>query len=184
MYAPDGWRANCMIIATRAARGTTSTTPHTLGERNARFRSAPVCMSARQRWAGALCLLVAHNDGFGVRQAFHRFLFDVLSDAERRALLDKLRLDRNALPDMTPLPGGTEADKARYLYRIRNEYTHDADPGRAFAPIGDNPEPAWTLREQIHRPARLDTVWIRDWIAALTGAVADGLARRVKELAS
>jgi hypothetical protein len=89
------------------------------------------------------------------------------------------------------LPDGNDQDKEGYLFRLRNEYTHDglvrsgvhpqltpAIPG--FPSIGDT----WLGREQEVCPDKWITIFTRGWPGALRRAVVAGMKRRVEALAN
>ena len=134
--------------------------------------------------ADARALLATYNARFGVLHAFRHYLLGVLTEGQRTAFLEHLRIDRRSRPGLEEVRGVSEEAKIDYLFRIRNEYTHDAEPGRAFEPLHGNPAAPWALREQIDSERELKSIYVRDWFNALDTAVADGLANRIRALAS
>lgn len=117
---------------------------------------------------------------YGTGTAFHRFLNRVLDGSEREELLACIRIDRIATPPrMTRLDAGDDL-KVKWLYGLRNEYTHQA----RFVPGVEIPDNApfdrsmWTgLRRQEVTATEWITVSLRAWPEILRRTVLKGLSR-------
>jgi hypothetical protein len=117
-----------------------------------------------------------YESKYGVGSAFFRFLRDVLPTEARRTLLNSFQLVRLSNPpelgEAVPL---ADPAKERYLYEIRNSYTHRAQ----FAPGPDLPDVlpgalAAKVREQWVDAIGWTTVKTVNWPAALVDVVKAG----------
>jgi hypothetical protein len=132
-------------------------------------------------------LLQGYNDNFGARRSFVRFIREILPDEVRAELLASIRVHRNALPPViTELPEGDDSYKEEFLYRIRNEYTHQARERGGFHPdfVGMRTDGDWVRRVQEIRGEDWITVMTRGWPELLEKVVVEGLVSRIRTLAA
>lgn len=133
-------------------------------------------------------LFEEYQNIYGVGKSFYRFINEILPEENRKQLLDSIRITNNPMP---PLNGVTTEDnsdikKARYLYQLRNNYTHKSkvlygvpflDNAGIHFPFPD----LFTLRQQIFG----DKVWISyftcDWPNVLAHIVKVGLVEFLRK---
>ena len=136
-------------------------------------------------------LACEHAARFGVRRGFYRFLREVLPEEARADLFRTIWIvNRSNPPSIQELPDGDDEAKERYLFRLRNEYTH---AGLARSGIHPQFTPAipgfpaidetWRHREQESRPHDWITVFTRGWPGALKRAVIAGMRGQIEALA-
>jgi hypothetical protein len=141
------------------------------------------------REAAALTLLEAHSKIYGVKQAFVRFVLEVLPADSRDRLLRSIRA--TFLPYPPGVTQTAERDdkwKIDYLFAKRNTYTHRAQgidaphpslfPREVFGDLG------WVMHDHVRESGGGTTVAVWDWPKVLDGVVRDGLGSVVKKLAS
>jgi hypothetical protein len=71
-------------------------------------------------------LFRAYQDSFGVKSSFFRFLHDILPHDQREAMFSQMRMEfyRDYPRDLRTREGVIE-EKEVYLFRVRNDYTHN-----------------------------------------------------------
>jgi hypothetical protein len=137
--------------------------------------------------AQALHLHEAYTARYGVRVAFLRFIREVLAPDDRRALLDSLSFHRSSNPPELTAFGDLDDDgKEKYLFEIRNSYTHRAQfsPGLhdAVLPDDDAMQISQVVREQWVDARTWTSVNTARWPSALRAAVVAGLAQYLRSL--
>jgi hypothetical protein len=135
----------------------------------------------------ALWLHRRYLEIYGTRSAFFRFLKEVLPSVARRSLLDHIRFERLSNPpeirDLI-IPDADE-EKERWLFRMRNDYTHKARFIRGLPKgfLGGMaiPEDAWIGREQRVESSYWSTMYLRGWPTILVQTVRLGLISYLKK---
>jgi len=82
-----------------------------------------------------------YNKIYGVKNSFFRFLREILPKKNRVELMNSLRIIVNSMPPSINLisEGGTEEDKEKFLFNLRNSYTHKAKTMKGFGDrFGEN----------------------------------------------
>jgi hypothetical protein len=68
-----------------------------------------------------------YNDRYGVRSSFFRFLHEVLPKDQRDILLSSIEIKSLENPPyIGENTSSDEAEKEKYLFKLRNDYTHKA----------------------------------------------------------
>jgi len=137
----------------------------------------------------SLNLYSYYNSIYGVRLAFFRFLENLLPSDIRRELFDSFII--NKIPNPPALLKGevlSDKEKGKYLFKIRNNFTHKAKaiPGvssnAAFPenfPVDRN---SWVVYEQWHESDYWFSVDIRNWPEVFEKVVRVGLAEYLKNI--
>lgn len=138
--------------------------------------------------AQARALNQAYVAEYGVRNSFFRFLDDVLPREQYQTLITSLWSHRTVWGTGMSSPM-SEIEKRKYLYQLRNAYTHQAEaqPGLTVpfpAEVGETP-PEFTayFYEQVTTREGTDTVSFSNWPKVLEDCVLHGLAERVRQRA-
>jgi len=124
---------------------------------------------------GAQALHRYYMDTYGVRASFFRFLHEVLPSGARSELLQSIEyLKLKNPPDFERLSSGTDAEKEKYLFKRRNDYTHRADFN---APAGEPLGRSRSNYVQEHYADYWTTTHTSDWPEILNKTVRVGLAQ-------
>lgn len=135
--------------------------------------------------------LQAYNTRYGVKSSFYRFIDDLLEEEDRAALFGSMLLLSSALTMPPDNPqDATPEEKKKYLFNLRNSYTHRARYAPGVTPQmnpSDAPElpPAremFTHYEQYIDARHAVSVLFRDWPNAIRRAVRHGLVQYLKTL--
>lgn len=136
----------------------------------------------------AQALYKEYGARYGVQNAFFRFFDEVLPEDARADLLSCIQIGklRNP-PDLSRLPV-REFEKAQWLLRLRNNYTHYGRfmPGIAQHDqvlLGITPDMWQMAREQRIDPEVWTDVTLKNWPHALKEAVRRGFAAYVTRIA-
>jgi hypothetical protein len=139
----------------------------------------------------------AYIDEYGVKNSFFRFFDKVLPEASKHNLLDALRIiDRPLFPlnvsDVTEdkLPDASDDEKLKYLFALRNAYTHRAEFTRGLTEYESLLEPEFvtpemransiTVHDQIHGQTTFRSMGGINWIPTLFETVRQGLIARLQ----
>jgi len=124
----------------------------------------------------SLALFESYNMFHGVRRSFYRFLHDILSSTAKNDLFASIRIRScNLPPDTGDWQFGDDKDKEKYLFSLRNDYTHNAQLRQGLHPeflskkfsIHDG----WISRDQIFDAKKWICVETHNWPNALESAV-------------
>ena len=127
---------------------------------------------------------------YGASLAFKHFLNDVLPDSARRFLFDSIRIEK--FPYASSASGevrvslGSDAEKAKLLYQVRNEFTHRGE--RFGGPRGiPTAAPAgldkmWLHVRQEHHASYIRSIYTSEWPYVLERTVQVGLAEYLRRL--
>ncbi len=130
---------------------------------------------------------------YGVRRSFNRFIDELLPLEWKGRLLDSMHMTRLALPpDLTSRPA-SEEEKKRYLFELRNNYTHNA----RFRPVAGVLVSAFFPDSLVPEGSRVLTgfdqrveadhglsVQTEDWLNTLFEVVREGFANYLRKIAS
>jgi len=130
---------------------------------------------------------------YGVRRSFNRFIDELLPLEWKGRLLDSMHMTRLALPpDLTSRPA-SEEEKKRYLFELRNNYTHNA----RFRPVAGVQVSAFFPEDSVPEGSRVLTAfdqrveadhWLdvstEDWPNTLFEVVRQGFANYLRKIAS
>lgn len=141
--------------------------------------------SASEPVAQARALSRAHTAEYGVRNSFFRFMDEVLPRPQYDALISSIWSIRTSWID-DDAGSMNEQEVRKYLYQLRNSYTHQAEsqPGLTTAfPEGmpETPEEmSFYFYEQLSTRQGVETISFRGWPKVLEDCVLHGLAERVR----
>jgi hypothetical protein len=130
-----------------------------------------------------------YNKIYGVRNSFYRFLHQVLPQELREELLGSIRIDITDLPPNSgKIRTENENAKEKFLFQLRNDYTHKAQfipgltndlwPEEARAKAQD----AWEVSQQFIEQSSWKCVYIRNWPEILEKVVKVGLAMYIQKI--
>jgi hypothetical protein len=140
---------------------------------------------------GATILHKTYSERYGVRSAFFRFLREVLPTQQRNALLSSIEiLTLSMPPDIGEPVAASEAEKEKYLFRLRNDYTHKSlirvrpIDNRIFG-VGRGSEARFVRQqqEQAFTENKWRSVETLGWPDVLEDAVRSGLVVYLRQLA-
>ncbi|ABV88164.1 hypothetical protein [Shewanella pealeana] len=119
---------------------------------------------------------------YGVKNSFFNFIDNILDKNHLNELLNSIRIYQNGINDDTS-EFGNEADKKKYLYEVRNLYTHNLE-----AQFGVHPDSfpsgipnAWNCRKQIINQGSFNTYAVYGWPNTLINTVMNGLKRQIEQ---
>ena len=120
----------------------------------------------------------------GVRNSFHNFVDTILPAFAVNELLDSLTIN---ISDLPPGPNGREAtnsEKLRYLFELRNRYTHRAEFLMGWpSELPAQEAASYMIREQSVGMHDWRSVMTRNWPGILERTVKIGFARMIASLA-
>ena len=139
--------------------------------------------------SAALNLHRLYCDLYGTRSAFFRFLREILPEAARGRLYQSVDVFRFDLASDSAATGDDIEDKERWLYRLRNDYTHNARfirgiPKDLFQRLGTPPDMWLVGRDPRVDGSRRTDIALRSWPYALVEAVRDGFRQYLRVLSS
>lgn len=148
-------------------------------------REAALVDVAPDAIAQARALNRAYIAEYGVRNSFFRFMDEVLPRPQYDALISSIWSLRTSWID-DAAGSMNEEEIRKYLYQLRNAYTHQAEaqPGLTIPfPDGVPVTPAeatFYLYEQLKTRGGMESISFRDWPKVLEDCVLHGLAERVR----
>jgi hypothetical protein len=96
--------------------------PKTEHEQTAALANIPAVANHLQ---AATALHETYNERYGVRSSFFRFLHEVLPAQQLDNLLSSIEIRTSQMPPHFGEPtAASEVEKEKYLFRLRNDYTH------------------------------------------------------------
>jgi hypothetical protein len=135
----------------------------------------------------ALILNQAYNKEYGVRNSFYRFIEDVLPSYQLDLLLDSIMI----VGGLYILGDSEQADditKKKYLYALRNSYTHQAEskPGTTIPFATEeidptSPEKVFYFYEDIRTDKMYHWVSFSQWPKVLIDCVKIGLVTFIRQ---
>lgn len=105
-------------------------------------------------------LYLRYQELYGVKNSFFNFIRNILPYNEKQELLNLIKIRIN--DENSPTLEGREVnekDKEDYLYKIRNDYTHNT---YSKSPIKKNSDEEWCFRERIYKGK--ESFWISNHI--------------------
>jgi len=137
----------------------------------------------------AAALYDGYNTLYGASTSFYRFLDEIIPNHIRQELLDSMRIE--ILDNPPNLGNNRQADnnaKERFLYKLRNDYTHKAQfiPGitRTIWPEGTFDSNSWMMVQQSIEQSSWNTVHVRNWPETIEEVVRIGLAKYMEIIVS
>jgi hypothetical protein len=127
---------------------------------------------------------------YGMRRSFYRFITDILPDKMKDRLLASIDISIASLPPSNfETKNAGEKEKIKYLFYIRNSYTHSAQSPSGFPIKGrekfkDETKEYWDVIEQIFEENCWKTIMVKEWPDILYETVKVGLAEYLKQIAS
>lgn len=121
---------------------------------------------------------------YGVRNSFFAFIDDLLPDDARAELMDSFKLVILTNPPEMHEREGDDAEKKKWLYELRNAYTHRVEfmPGHAN-PSHPDAHRMFSISSQEFRKSDWVTPMTRNWPSIFIKSVRRGLAAYVRRLA-
>lgn len=135
----------------------------------------------------AAALNTLYIEIYGVRNSFYRFLEEILSESMCQRLLDSLGSWKASWGETGREPM-SPTEKKKYLYSLRNSYTHQAEtqPGLTIPlPISEEgektpPEKMFYFYEQLNKKDGFDWIGFSQWPDILFECVEEGLTTALK----
>ncbi|MCH8013078.1 MAG: hypothetical protein IIA61_14225 [Candidatus Marinimicrobia bacterium] len=123
---------------------------------------------------------------YGVKNSFHRFILEVIPNKYRTKLLNSIKIEKqNNPPELGQVISGTDNDKIKYLFDLRNEFTHKAK----FMHIGSDkiwPEKmmkdVWVLTKQSFLENTWSSISVMNWPETIELTVKIGLVMYLKNI--
>ena len=121
---------------------------------------------------------------YGVKNSFFNFLDNILNKDDVEILFSSIRIEKTGINN-DEYQLGDELEKKKYLYALRNLYTHNLDAQGgvhhelAAARMADN----WVYRKQIINQRDFNTFSVLNWPDILMFIVMTGLKRQVTQYA-
>jgi hypothetical protein len=146
-----------------------------------RMRVAPILNQLDEPAGIASRMYDSYNQRYGVHHSFFRFLRAVIPPDSRRELLDGIAMYHFGLPpDIGHGSRASDEEKEKFLFRLRNEYTHKARyvPGvtKSIWPSGAFDADGWEHFQQIFEKNDWTDIAVRNWPEAIEKTVRVGLA--------
>ncbi len=133
-------------------------------------------------------LFQSYQNIYGTKNSFYRFIREILPSENRKKLFDSIKIHTSSMPPSigTISEDGTDAVKEKFLYELRNNYTHKAKVVHGFdtkAIFGNQNEfsMAFTLRFQEFKERTSITYMTSNWPMVLEHIVKIGLAEYLKK---
>ncbi len=125
---------------------------------------------------------------YGVKNSFFRFIREILPTENKKELFDSIRIRTNSMPPAIEVisEDGTDLEKEKFLYDLRNNYTHKAKVVHGFDTermFGSQPEfqNTFNIRFQEFKEKKWITYMTSNWPKALEHFVKIGLAEKLKK---
>ncbi|HET6942755.1 MAG TPA: hypothetical protein VFH89_11390 [Sphingomicrobium sp.] len=124
-------------------------------------------------------------DKYGTKRSFYRFVNETLDSGQRQKLFDSVDIKKYPLP---PAPGAlskgsrietTDKERLRFLYKLRNSFTHEArgTPGKYPGPD----RKLWTGHGQAVENGLFKDFGTINWPDVLVDCVTQGLVTVLKQ---
>ncbi len=129
-----------------------------------------------------------YQEIYGAKKSFLRFIREILPPEARRELFESIKIHTNTIPPSikTISEDGTESEKEKFLYDIRNNYTHKAKVMHGFdvkSIFGSQDEFSMSFTNRLQEIK--ETKWINymtsNWPDTLERIVKIGLAEYLKK---
>ncbi|WP_179349268.1 hypothetical protein [Winogradskyella pacifica] len=139
----------------------------------------------------AKALYVKHNEIYGVKNSFIKFLRKVITENSRETLFSKIKITNNYTSIGNVIGEYIDGDlpdleKEKYLYSIRNDYTHNTSYSKAhLTEITGNyiPKDGWKLVDTVFKNSEEFGVFFSiDFDDYLKEVVLIGVAENIKQI--
>jgi hypothetical protein len=130
-------------------------------------------------------LYQAWSERYGVRNSFYRFINEVLPPEALERLLSSIEYLILSNPPEIRQQMGDDDKKKRWLFDVRNRFTHSAQVNKGYHPsmFRDLP-PGRTQRQTRFGRESWEVVNVEGWPERLIEAVRSGLSAKIKSYAS
>lgn len=127
-------------------------------------------------------LYEAWAERYGVRNSFYRFMNEVLPpDALVRLLASIEYLILSNPPDLIDQQNGDDEKKKRWLFEVRNRFTHSAQINRGYhADVFGKPRPSQERKQTRFGRQSWEVINVEDWPRRIIETVQCGLAAKIK----
>lgn len=131
-----------------------------------------------------------YTELYGMRRSFYRFITDILPDKMKECLLASIDISIASLPPRSfDTKNAGEKEKIKYLFYIRNSYTHSAQspsglPIKGLPEFKDKTKEYWNVIDQIFEENCWKTIMVKEWPDILYETVKVGLAEYLKQIAN
>lgn len=106
-----------------------------------------------------------YHEIYGVKNSFYRFLRNVLPSKQRNNLLNKILIEHHIEIDgkYELNDWGTDLEKEKWLYRTRNDYTHNLYSVQKFYTAGKiSFDEELEQREIVYHSDYVEVVWVKE----------------------
>ncbi len=123
----------------------------------------------------------SYISNYGVKNAFMNFISDILDEKTRDELTNSIRIRINNPKNLIETKTATTQDKLDYLYRIRNNYTHNSFSTGIFCKPLEN-DNDWTYRESFYLDKWQYSIYTKiDFVEILETSILKGIVNIIKE---
>jgi len=138
----------------------------------------------RKRTEFAKELYLAYQKVYGVKNSFFRFINDILPSQSRARLLEGIEInihlsDKKDILSSYNVKEASELDKIGYLYKVRNDFTHNVFSATTIYEIDkdEHEEDKMCFREKFYKGRFEYSVYFyQDFDQLLTETIYDGIA--------
>ena len=118
---------------------------------------------------------------FTVKNSFMNFINEILNEETKNELINSLRIRINNPKDLLETKEATIQEKQDYLYKIRNDYTHNSfSTGILNKPLENDPD--WTYRETYYLKKWQYSVYTKiEFINLIRNSLLKGILIIIKE---
>lgn len=118
---------------------------------------------------------------YSVKNSFMNFINEILNEETKNGLINSIRIRINNPKDLLKTQEATNQEKQDYLYKIRNDYTHNSFSTGIFNKPLEN-DPDWTYRETYYSKKWQYSVYTKiEFIHLIRNSILKGIVNIIKE---
>jgi len=135
----------------------------------------------------AVAFYDTYNKIYGVSSSFYRFLHEIIPENIHQELLESIWIEIvDNPPDIVNNRQADDITKEKFLYKLRNDYTHKAQfvPGttKAIWPDDAFNKNIWMGVQQTIEQSSWNTLFVRNWPETIEKVVRVGLAIYIERI--
>ena len=123
----------------------------------------------------------SYKKGYVVKHSFMNFINEILDEETKNELINSIRITINNSKDLLETKMSTTQEKLDYLYKIRNDFTHNSFSTGIFVnPLAK--EADWTYRETYYLKKRKYSVYTRiEFVNLIRDSILKGIVNIIKK---
>jgi len=127
-----------------------------------------------------------YHSVYGIKNSFYRFLDEIIPISQQNKLFDNIMFELPVDEEEPPnFSNGTIAEKKRWLYSTRNNYTHNlSSPENHYKQLIKYNGKDWEIREVVYKPTYKRILLANNFNEILKETIFVGIVEMIKNNSS